>query len=495
MRGHTWHDDILPELFWLALLYRRVPQRTCAVATALIRRATELIHHEPPPIFAFASEYSKLPKDLRATLLSGLESEGVLDELLTALSPQRVLFPDCPMNVLFEGKDVAYSLDREEALRAVFEAGKIIAVRRTADAAVIQGMAVLGMALARPRMLPYKIDLEHLHLYPQTVESRAAEQQTRLVVGSLSAMIREETSWREYFWRQGFAILPCLPAPDRFHEGAVDSHSIAESVTSVFEELDSEIVKALELAWSNSPVDLAHPLESELYGALITRQVRFVRHLLSKPDYWNSELGGLVLRSMAEAAMTLGWLVRNGGPDDRERFWLYGLGQEKLALDHLAAAPLTGDFLVRRRERDIAARREWLESQRTNQLLPVDLANWTTLTVRQLAEQGGMINTYNAVYGPMSAHVHGSWNAIGRTSMRYCMNPLHRFHMIPDVEAVTIDLTVPLASLRVLQEGWEAYREWAPGVEALTCCDRALEQIVAVLDAPEPGQSSEPHPR
>jgi hypothetical protein len=497
MRGHTWHDDILPELFWLALLYRRMPQRTCAIATTLIGSATELIQGTPPPAFAFASEYSKIPRDLVATLHQRLASEGVLDDLLTALLPQRILYPDCPMNVLFEGMN-SYSLPREDALREAFEAGRIIAVRRTADAAVIQGMALLGMALARPQMLPYRIGFEYLHLYPQTAESRAAEQQTRVAVGGLSAVVRDVTAWREHFWRQGFAITPCLPADDRFHEGSMDSRSVAESLVEAFEKLDAEVVQALEMAWSKSPIDLAHPLESELYGALLARQVRFVRHLLSKPVYWNGELGGIVLRGMAESAITLGWLVRKGSAEDRERFWLYGLGQEKLALDHLSASPVDGEFLDRRRKRDISARREWLESQRTNQLLPVDLSNWTPLRVRQLAEQGEMIETYNAVYGPMSAYVHGSWNALGRTCMRYCMNPLHRFHMVPDIQAVSVDLTVPLSALRVLLAGWEAYREWAPEVDPLTCCERSIQQVVEVLDTvtedTTPDQESEGRP-
>lgn len=481
MRGHTWHDDILPELFWLALIYRRLPRRTCDIATALIRCVTDLVQGTPPPAFAFASEYSKVPREIIATIREQLASEGVLDELLSALLPQRILFPDCPMNVLFEGVD-SVSMPREDALREAFEAGKIIAVRRTADAAVIQGMALLGMALARPQMLRHRIGFEHLHLYPQTAASKTAEQQVRVAVGGLSSVVREVPVWREHFWRQGFAILPCMPADDRFHEGAMDSTSVAESLVEVFQKLDAEIVQALEEAWSKSPVDVAHPIESELYGALLARQVRFLRHLLSKPAYWNSDLGGLVLRGMAESAITLGWLVRKSKAEDRENFRMYGLGQEKLALDHLSAAPVTGAFLAARREREISARREWLESQRTNQLLPVDLSNWTHLGVRQLAEQGEMLDTYNAAYGPMSAHVHGSWNAIGRTCMRYCMNPLHRFHMIPDVEAVSIDLTVPLSAIRVLQAGWDAYRVWAPDVAPLACCESSLSQVIALLD-------------
>lgn len=483
IHGHTWHDDIMPELFWLALLYRQRPARTCAIVTALIRTTAELVQTTPPCIFAFASQYSRIPSDLCSVLQGKLEEQGILPELLTVLTPQRILFPECPMNILFEGRELAYTSTREEATKHAIEACRSLTCRRSADAAVIQGMAVLGMGLVHPGIAPYPIGFEHLHVYPQTLESRTAEKDIRLIVGSLSAIIREDAAWRNYFWRQGFAITPCWPAPSRFHGGVVDSDSTAESLVRVFETLDAEIVQALERAWNKCPVDLARPLASEIYGALMTRQIRFVRHLLGKPDFCNNELGGLVLRAMAESAITLGWLVRVGNDEDREQFWLYGLGQEKLALDHLSAAPLSGVFLSRRREQDIATRREWLESQQANQLLPVSLSNWTTLGVRQLADQSGLIDTYNAVYGPMSAHVHGSWNAIGRTCMRYCLNPLHRFHMIPDVEAVGFDLTVPLTALRVLQDGWAAFRVWAPALDELTCCDRTLDQIARALDS------------
>jgi hypothetical protein len=54
--------------------------------------------------------------------------------------------------------------------------------------------------------------------------------------------------------------------------------------------------------------------------------------------------------------------------------------------------------------------------------------------------------------------------------------------MIPDVEAVSIDLTVPLSAVRVLQAGWEAFRVWGTEVDTLSCCERSLEEVVSVLD-------------
>src|SRR5262245_18073415 len=53
MQGHTWHDDILPELYWIALLYRRMPERTCEICTKLIGAAARLVETSPPLLFAF----------------------------------------------------------------------------------------------------------------------------------------------------------------------------------------------------------------------------------------------------------------------------------------------------------------------------------------------------------------------------------------------------------------------------------------------------------
>src|SRR5207245_1588772 len=94
-----------------------------------------------------------------------------------------------------------------------------------------------------------------------------------------------------------------------------------------------------------------------------------------------------------------------------------------------------------------------------------------------------MIDLYNTVYTPTSSQVHGSWNAVGRTALRYCLNPLHRLHMVPDIETTRLDLTSVVSALRILHRSWDVWREWAPDVPASACLPAALAEIAATLDA------------
>ena len=259
----------------------------------------------------------------------------------------------------------------------------------------------------------------------------------------------------------------------------------AEKLTSLFEGLSSALEEELAAAWNQVPVDLAAPQQSEVVGGLLTRQVRYVRHLLAHHALLLDELGYLVLRSMVESAITLAWLIRKGQPADYDRFVQYGLGQEKLALDHLGATHETSAFLERRRQQDLAIRQDWLQSQKHLQLLPVDVSiHWAApKKIRDLAEEADLMDLYTTVYGPTSAYVHGSWNTVGRTALRYCVHPQHRLHMIPDVATTRLDLTTVITAIRVLHRSWDAVREWATDVPASICLPETIEQIGATLDA------------
>jgi hypothetical protein len=281
---------------------------------------------------------------------------------------------------------------------------------------------------------------------------------------------------------------------NRFHAGAEDSPGIAEAIVALFEQLSADLEKEFAEGWAHCPVDLAHPQQSQVIGGLLARQVRYVRHLLITPRLLLDELGQPLLRSMVESAITLAWLIRKGQPEDYTRFVLYGLGQEKLALEHLKAAqPEPGAYLEQRRQQELYVRGDCLEGQRVSWLTSVDVSTgWANL--RELAEQAGMIDLYNSVYGPTSAQVHGSWNAVARTAMRYCLNPLHRLHLVPDIETTRMDLTTVVTALRILERGWEATCEWAKEMPPSKCLPATLSKLSALLDrhaGGNPGQGEE----
>src|SRR2546425_8975109 len=76
---------------------------------------------------------------------------------------------------------------------------------------------------------------------------------------------------------------------------------ITDYISSVRSELDAH--------WNAWRLDLTNPEVHEVVGALLARQVTLATQLARAPDIWNSHLGPVILRSMADAYIVLAWIL------------------------------------------------------------------------------------------------------------------------------------------------------------------------------------------
>ncbi len=108
--------------------------------------------------------------------------------------------------------------------------------------------------------------------------------------------------------------------------GLEEVHQLIEAFAArAREELDDRLAK-----W---PLDLAKREFHEVVGALLARQVTLASQLAECPSIWNGHIAPIVLRTMADVYITLAWVLQD--PLDRcKKFIHYGLGQEKLQLEH-----------------------------------------------------------------------------------------------------------------------------------------------------------------
>jgi hypothetical protein len=211
--------------------------------------------------------------------------------------------------------------------------------------------------------------------------------------------------------------------------GLDELHHLIEAYTDrAREELENRLKK-----W---PLDLARQDFHEVVGALLARQVTLATKLAACPPIWNGHIAPLILRAMADAYITLAWLLKE--PVDRcKKFIHYGLGQEKLQLEHRRAEMETRE--PREGEREYSdAIEAWINSQRSTFLTDVNLGSWSGMSTRAMADEAGCLDFYNYVYTPFSACAHSMWQHLARYNLRDCRNPLHRFHRVP------ADLDAPL---------------------------------------------------
>jgi len=230
--------------------------------------------------------------------------------------------------------------------------------------------------------------------------------------------------------------------------GLDEVHQLIEAFTGrAREELEHRIKK-----W---PLDLAKQDLHEVVGALLARQVTLASQLAACPLIWNGHIAPLILRAMVDTYITLAWLLKE--PLDRcKKFIHYGLGQEKLQLEHRRAEMETRG--PREGEREYCEAIEaWINSQRATFLTDVNLGSWSGMSTRAMAEEAGCLDFYNYVYTPFSACAHSMWQHVARYNLRDCRNPLHRFHWVPAVLDAPFDPEYLYRAAKYLQKTFATF--------------------------------------
>jgi hypothetical protein len=198
-----------------------------------------------------------------------------------------------------------------------------------------------------------------------------------------------------------------------------------QAVDSYVADVQAEL-RAHVQAWKT---DLAQTEVHEVVGAILARQVTLSVQLAKAPQIWNGHVAPLVLRSIVDAYIALAWILQN--PLERARlFIMYGLGQDKLILEH-HKAQLLAEGKKPEENAYIKNLEDMLNSQRFTFLTEVNVGSWSGHDVRRMADESGCLDLYRFAYVPFSAPTHSMWNHLVRYNLRYCTNPLHRYHRIP----------------------------------------------------------------
>ncbi len=211
----------------------------------------------------------------------------------------------------------------------------------------------------------------------------------------------------------------------------------------------------LEARWKAWRIDLGKREYHEVVGALLARQVTLGRGLAESPMTWTGHHAPLFLRAMADVHIALAWVL---GDHERAReFIKYGLGQEKLRVEHLRSE--AGENSPPEQSAMLDATEEWINSQRFTFLTEVNVGSWSGKSTRKMAEEGGCLDFYNLVYQPFSACTHSMWHHVGRYNVTSCENPLHQFHRIPDDPDLSLDIHYLYLAGKYVEKSFRAFDE------------------------------------
>lgn len=438
-----WANFMLPEMLWLGLLIRRYNYLKGA-ELGLLFSLTAMNTIKENKWFGPISSYANLTDMQKEEIIKSLISSDTLDQYKEALMPLAVFYPRCPINFIFKNDDFK-NICKLELLNDFKLFLTNNSSRRDRDAMLIQGSAIynaLGSDLLKicvPESELPKIP-EILIDYPNSDESRRCGSEVRATLNMLLGETRDSysTNWSDYFWNRGLELDPC-----NMKDLVIPMHRMEfrKGYPEILDKYIKSVDNELSERWNKWELDLSKTEMFETIGALLARQTTIGEHFISSPVFWNDQMAPIILRAMVDLYITLSWIFKD--PLERSKKYIaYGLGQEKLEIEHLKTVfeDQASDCRDDEIGKIIENRLEWLNSQRWHFLTEVNVGNWAGIDTRTMAKEADCEDIYRFQFNPLSSSTHNMWHYVAKYNLQYCENPLHRFHMIPINDFGSIEL-------------------------------------------------------
>ncbi len=186
--------------------------------------------------------------------------------------------------------------------------------------------------------------------------------------------------------------------------------------------------------------DFQAPEVFNVLTALLARQATLAIELASAPQLWNGHSAPLFLRAMTDVHITLSWILLD--PRTRARLYIdHGLGQAVLALEHRKKEmERAGVGSKEKLGKIIGAEEAWIDAQKWNFLVDVNVGAWSGKTARRMSEEAGILDFYNYVYTPFTQCVHSTWYHVGRYNSAPSDSPLTRLLWLPRIADSSSDI-------------------------------------------------------
>ena len=213
--------------------------------------------------------------------------------------------------------------------------------------------------------------------YPVDLSAEEQQQVEAFVRASMMAQFGMRDSlkahlWPQHFWRQNYSLAICKPVERGVPAGTIATDAPSLNVLQArMQEAAAQIQRYLRELQHRVPVDIYDPRKDEVLLGLFARTSRLLVLFLEDPHLWARDVGSILLRCLADTAITFVYLAKKGTGRDFERFIEYGERQLKLLMLHLQ------DNHPGRRSSDGASARELEESFSTlPEFVDIELGHW-----------------------------------------------------------------------------------------------------------------------
>ena len=326
-------------------------------------------------------------------------------------------------------------------------------------------------------------DFNALLTEPDSEEAQRAAGFSRCTVSQVFGWYEKEIGreWSKYFWNRGLELEEPILG---FYSPEPHADATQNPVRRFARDYRHTCILALEESWALMPKDLLANETIEVVGALLARQCHLAIKVGENLDLWEWNFGPLLLRTMTDGYITLAWILES--PLERSREFInYGLGQEKLQIEHRKAIldEMKDESERKRMQQVIAAQEAWLNSQHFSFLQDVNVGSWSGLSTRKMAIESDCKDLYDFAYTPYSSCAHNTWNHLGKFCCLQSSNPLHKFVRQPFLFEMGVEPSIFMNSAKYYQNSLTAVgRKYEFEFKADLPHDWAEERIDGFLD-------------
>ncbi len=485
-----WVRDFVPDLLWLGLLiHKHGPTGGLALAVR-IAQATKRRRRAKGRFYCFASDY----EDTRPTTAPRIRQDigSAIEEIQEAMYPLASLYRGNPLEFLFTADALdAAPLSVDDSISTLKYVTGELMDKRTRLAAITQAAAIAILKQTDSFRIPEGSGLEELSPildYPDSEASQKVASMTRATVvaigGGARSEFRKPSDWPQRFWRHGYTISTCV-LPDRMPltTGEGSEHELGDTnfqkLLTICQRYAEDLGNEVEHYWGASTPDIANPRRGEVLAGIVSREVRLASMIVGVPQLWSADILRILSRCQVESHVNLVWLIARANPDDFAAFVEYGLGQEKLFVEHLSSKVESRGTSIPGGSEFVERMRTWVQGQIMSEFLPVNVGDWTDKSVRDRASEVGLDDDYQLGYAPHSSGLHGTWNVLAQTHLQHCLNPLHRFHRVPRLDPPPPVLQSVQQACITMDESLDA---WCEELRVKRIQPTAVEDFLQSLD-------------
>ncbi len=433
-----WTKNLLAEHIWMDLLYKAYSSDYYKLFSSLLDVIDTLVP-QPNVASGLVSDFALVPEDKRADFIQN-NREIIAKCFPPPIGKPLSLFLECPLGWLIpEESKVKDDRDVQEAVEALADS-------------ILRLWPAKNEYVGHIRVLPFTrfckngkvhflddqkfekiIDL--LSKYPGGLtidEHLECQQFCRTSMGCILGMREMKNEWSKYFWSHNMELTDCIYPSDTPSKEDPEEKKLVE-ICEYNLKLVDEYFNGVFLAYKSDPYD---PINDEINIGLLSRIHSLYHKIIRNCEKGEVEVARILLRCLADTAIAYCYLIKMDSDELYQKFFEYSKGREKLLLLHIQDN--FPDHPTPSGE-SVTSLIDSLGGPFSPSTIDIDLANWTDISPRNMAEDLGLKHVYNIIYEPTSADIHGLWSNLKNFHLTPCLNPLHRLHKLPFGGKVGLD--------------------------------------------------------